>query len=72
VLTRERLVAPAPAFAVATILALASPLSRLYLDRHWPADLIAGWLLGGSIAACCASIYELSEPARMNHAVTNL
>jgi undecaprenyl-diphosphatase len=63
VLAREQLVDPAPAFAIATLLALASPLSRLYLDRHWPADLVAGWLLGGSIAAACAAIYELSEPS---------
>jgi undecaprenyl-diphosphatase len=62
VLSREQLVDPAPAFAIAVLLSLISPLSRLYLDRHWPADLIAGWLLGGSIAAGCAAIYELSEP----------
>jgi membrane-associated phospholipid phosphatase len=62
VLTREQLVDPGPAFASAAIVALASPLSRLYLDRHWPADVIAGWLLGGSIAAGCAALYELSEP----------
>jgi undecaprenyl-diphosphatase len=62
VLSREQLVDPAPAFALAALLSLLSPLSRLYLDRHWPADLIAGWLLGGSIAAGCAAIYELSEP----------
>jgi undecaprenyl-diphosphatase len=63
VLSREQLVDPAPAFAIATVLSLLSPLSRLYLDRHWPADLIAGWLLGGSIAAGCAAIYEMSEPS---------
>lgn len=64
VLSREQLVDPAPAFAIAVSLSLLSPLSRLYLDRHWPADLIAGWLLGGSIAAGCAAIYEMSEPRR--------
>lgn len=62
VLSREQLVHPAPAFAIAVLASLVSPLSRLYLDRHWPADLIAGWLLGGSIAAGCAAMYELSEP----------
>jgi undecaprenyl-diphosphatase len=63
VLSREQLVDPAPAFAIALAMSLLSPLSRLYLDRHWPADLIAGWLLGGSIAAGCAAIYEFSEPS---------
>jgi hypothetical protein len=33
--------------------------------------VIAGWLLGGSIAAGCAAIYELSEPPRINHVLTN-
>jgi undecaprenyl-diphosphatase len=72
VLSREQLLDPAPAFAIAVLLSLLSPLSRLYLDRHWPADLIAGWLLGGSVAAGCAAIYELSEPNEPSVVVANL
>ena len=63
VLAREEAFAPAPAFAVATVLAIASPASRLYLDRHWTSDVIAGWCLGGAIAAASAAIYESIQPA---------
>ena len=58
VMAREDKIAAGPAFALATILSIASPASRLYLDRHWTSDVIAGWCLGGSIAAGCAAIYE--------------
>jgi membrane-associated phospholipid phosphatase len=59
VLAREGAVAPAPAFAVATLLAIASPASRIYMDRHWASDVIAGWCLGFATAAGCAAIYEI-------------
>ena len=62
VMAREEKMAPGPAFAIAAILSIASPASRLYLDRHWTSDVIAGWCLGGSIAAGCAAIYESLAP----------
>jgi membrane-associated phospholipid phosphatase len=58
VLAREGAVTAAPAFAVATILSIASPGTRLYLDRHWTSDVLGGWCLGGAIAAASAAIYE--------------
>ena len=63
VMAREDAVPAGPAFAVATILAIASPASRMYLDRHWTSDVVAGWCLGISIAAGCAAIYESTAPA---------
>lgn len=63
VMAREEAVPAGPAFAVATILAIASPASRMYLDRHWTSDVVAGWCLGISIAAGCAAIYESTAPA---------
>ena len=64
VLSREGLVTAAPAFAIATALSIASPAGRMYLDRHWTADVIAGWCLGISIAAACAAVYESAAPYR--------
>lgn len=61
VLAREE--AAAPAFAIATILAIASPASGMYLDRHWATDVVAGWCLGGAIAAGYAAICESITPA---------
>lgn len=58
VLAREGSVAALPAFALAMLLSIASPASRMYLDRHWTSDVVAGWCLGMSIAAGCAAIYE--------------
>ena len=62
IMAREDKMAAAPAFAIAAILSIASPASRLYLDRHWTSDVIAGWCLGGSIAAASAAIYESLAP----------
>ncbi len=62
VLAREDRIAAGPAFAAAAILAIASPASRLYLDRHWTSDVIAGWCLGGAIAAASAALYESLSP----------
>jgi membrane-associated phospholipid phosphatase len=62
VLAREGMVNATPAFAVATIMAVASPGTRMYLDRHWTTDVFGGWCLGISLAAACAATYELASP----------
>ena len=61
VLARERLAAPRDAFAAAAALSLASTFGRLYLDRHWASDAVAGTVLGISIAATCGALYEMAE-----------
>jgi len=64
VIARESL-APAPAaFAVAAALSLMSTMGRLYLDRHWASDAIAGTALGVSIGAACAALYEQARLRR--------
>ena len=58
VLSREGYVAPMPAFAVAAILSIASPGSRIYLDRHWPSDVIGGWAFGALWVLLTLSLAE--------------
>jgi len=58
VVAREELVPTAPAFVAAGVLATASTVGRLYLDRHWVTDAVGGSLLGVAVAAACGAAYE--------------
>jgi undecaprenyl-diphosphatase len=64
VLAREGLASPARAVPVALIVPGVSGLAKLWLDRHWFTDVLAGYLLGGAIAASSAAAYELARPRR--------
>ena len=58
VLVREELVSARIAAPIALAVPVVSGIGRLYLDRHWTTDVVAGWLAGLSIAAACAATYE--------------
>jgi membrane-associated phospholipid phosphatase len=58
VLWREGIADPRVAFPVAALVPLLEGAGRLYLDRHWTTDVIAGLLGGVTIAAVCALGYE--------------
>lgn len=58
VLAREDIAPAAPAFAVAGLLAAASAIGRLVLDRHWVTDAVGGSLLGVAVASASAAAYE--------------
>jgi undecaprenyl-diphosphatase len=62
VLARERL-APRWAVALAVAFALLVGVSRVYLDVHWPTDVIGGWAVGLAFAAGGVALYE-----RLRHA----
>lgn len=67
VIAREKIVPAAPAFAAAGLLAGASAIGRLYLDRHWVSDAVGGSLLGVAVAAASAAAYE-AIPQHAPHA----
>jgi undecaprenyl-diphosphatase len=58
VLWREELVDARIAFPIAALIPILEGAGRLYLDRHWSTDVIAGLLGGISVAAFCVLGYE--------------
>jgi undecaprenyl-diphosphatase len=60
VLTREKLASPG---IVASLVAwpLVVGATRVYRDRHWTSDILAGWVAGTGVAALTALTYEWSR-----------
>ena len=58
VLWREGIADSRIAFPAAALIPLLEGAGRLYLDRHWTTDVIAGLLGGAAIAAVCVLGYE--------------
>jgi Membrane-associated phospholipid phosphatase len=58
VLSREKLISPS-----VLALVLGWPLivggMRLYRDRHWASDILAGWVAGAGVAAASAVLYDI-------------
>jgi undecaprenyl-diphosphatase len=58
VLVREGMADGRIALPAALTVPVLSGLGRLYLDRHWTTDVLAGWLAGTAVAAASAAAYE--------------
>jgi len=58
VLAREGKANPWLAAPAALAVPLLSGAGRVYLDRHWSSDVVAGWLAGTAVAAGCGVMYE--------------
>ena len=54
-------------YAGATLLALCVGLDRVFLGRHFPTDVIAGWLLGAAVTLLWLAVYS---PLPRSHAVS--
>lgn len=57
VLRRERLI-DVPTAAIIALLPAIGGVNRLYRDRHWASDIVAGWAVGTAIAAILAALSD--------------
>ncbi len=64
VLWREGVADARVAFPLAAAIPIAEGAGRMYLDRHWATDVLAGLLGGITLAAVCAVGYEGRVSAR--------
>ena len=53
------------AYAVAILLIGAISLIRLYLEAHYPMDLLGGWMAGGALLAVIVAVYSLAVDEQM-------
>jgi len=58
-LRREGIIGDPGAIAIAAF-CVPGGLNRLYRDRHWASDIVAGWSAGLFVAASCIAVSELS------------
>ena len=60
ILNREGLVSP-PTLALLLGWPLIVGVTRLYHDRHWASDILAGWVAGTAVAATSALLYDVLQ-----------
>jgi membrane-associated phospholipid phosphatase len=53
------------AYVVAISLIGAISLIRLYLEAHYPMDLVGGWMAGGALLAVIVAVYSLAVDGRV-------
>lgn len=67
VLRREGLLSGRAAMMLGTIPTLLIGGSRVYLDVHWPTDVLGGWSLGALVTAFSAAVYERMRADTRRH-----
>ena len=50
--------------SVSASFALLVAASRVYLDRHWTTDVVAGLVIGVALGLACCAVYEMVERRR--------
>lgn len=58
ILTREKLISPSVLSLVLGWPIIVGAI-RLYRDRHWASDILAGWVAGAGVAAASAVLYDV-------------
>lgn len=54
------------AYAAAIVLIGAISLIRLYLEAHYPLDLLGGWMAGGALLTVIVAVYSLAVDGRVS------
>jgi membrane-associated phospholipid phosphatase len=57
------------AYAVAAVLIAAIGLIRIYLNLHYPLDVVGGWMAGAALLSVLIAIHVLNVDERMRAAV---
>ncbi len=57
------------AYAVALVLIVAIGLVRIYLNLHYPLDVLGGWIAGAALLSVLVSVHILGVDERMNAAL---
>lgn len=69
VLWRERLLPGATSGVLAVVPTLLIGSSRVYLDVHWPTDVLGGWSLGALVTGLSAFVYERVRADTRRHGI---
>jgi membrane-associated phospholipid phosphatase len=67
VLVREKLISGEAALAIAVAPPLIVGSTRIYLGRHWPTDVLGGWLMGIALSGMTALGYEMAKDRPHEH-----
>jgi undecaprenyl-diphosphatase len=59
------------AYGVAGVLIFAIGLDRIYLNLHYPLDVVGGWMAGAALVSVLVAIHVLNVDERMRTAAAS-